>query len=175
MENLLLFFVFFLERDPLYFLSPRPGSFLDFCFLISTLCHLIPQGRLSRDFLFSLLYSDPCLLFPQDRVRASRGFFSSVIFLTLFCCFPRAGAELLEVLQTNVVGVHLTTAYFLPLVRKGQAKKIINISTTMSSISGNLAGLNGKGFFPGHFLSYRTSKAALNMGENPCSYPPLCQ
>ena len=66
-----------------------------------------------------------------------------------------------------MVGVHLTTTHFLPLVRKGQAKKIVNVSTVMSSIAGNLSALNGGGFFPDRFISYRVSKAALNMGEHP--------
>lgn len=60
-------------------------------------------------------------------------------------------------LSTNVTGVHRVTAAFLPLLSKGQAKKIVNVTSTLGSIG--LSDGSGMTFHP----SYKISKAALNM------------
>jgi len=65
--------------------------------------------------------------------------------------------DLNNVLTTNVTAVHLVTQAFLPLLEKGNLKKIVNITSTLGSIS-----------LAGEFLSspapaYKISKAALNM------------
>jgi len=71
--------------------------------------------------------------------------------------------DLLPIFQTNVVGVQLITQAFLPLLKaaiKNDGKdkqtsvpKVVNITSGMGSIAQNTGGL----------LSYRVSKAALNM------------
>lgn len=61
--------------------------------------------------------------------------------------------KLQESFAVNSLGPLRVTQALLENLRKGQAKKIINISTIMASISGN----NGGAY------AYRSSKAALNM------------
>lgn len=56
--------------------------------------------------------------------------------------------------ETNAYGALRVTQALLPLLRKGQGKKILHISTRMGSLSLNSAGGS---------YSYRISKAALNM------------
>ncbi|KAH8695474.1 putative short-chain dehydrogenase [Talaromyces proteolyticus] len=60
-------------------------------------------------------------------------------------------------LSTNVTGVHRVTSTFLPLLTRGKAKKIVNITSTLGSIG--LAKQSGVIYCP----SYSISKAALNM------------
>ncbi|CRG92570.1 hypothetical protein PISL3812_09632 [Talaromyces islandicus] len=60
-------------------------------------------------------------------------------------------------LSTNVTGVHRVTAAFLPLLSRGQVKKIVNVSSTLGSIE--LSVRSPATFHP----SYKISKAALNM------------
>ena len=57
----------------------------------------------------------------------------------------------------NVKGVHRVTSTFLPLMFKGKEKKIVNISTTVGSIS------LSKQFAMSPTPSYKITKAALNM------------
>ena len=59
-----------------------------------------------------------------------------------------------EVFDVNVLGPLRVTRRFLPLVEKGQEKKIVHISSLMGSIDDNKSG---------GFYSYRISKTALNM------------
>ncbi|KAH8824194.1 dehydrogenase [Flagelloscypha sp. PMI_526] len=61
-------------------------------------------------------------------------------------------------LKTNVLGAHLVTSSFLPLIRKSHVKKIFNVSTGGSSF-----GLSRPLYraVPSH--AYKVSKAALNM------------
>jgi NAD(P)-dependent dehydrogenase (short-subunit alcohol dehydrogenase family) len=66
-------------------------------------------------------------------------------------------ADLDTTLSTNVTSVHRVTAAFLPLLSQGQAKKIVNVSSTMGSI--DLSVRSGVTYHP----SYKISKAALNM------------
>ncbi|KAK9905692.1 hypothetical protein WJX75_004687 [Coccomyxa subellipsoidea] len=72
--------------------------------------------------------------------------------------------ELKDILITNVVGPLLVTQHLLPLIRKGTKKQIVNISSTMGSVSGALKylkeGLNPMSKMQ---LGYRASKSALNM------------
>ncbi|OJD29425.1 short chain oxidoreductase [Diplodia corticola] len=68
-----------------------------------------------------------------------------------------AMSDLDETFKINVTGVHYVTTAFLPLLEKGQLKKIINISTTLGSI-----GLS-KTYAQMPVPSYKISKAALNM------------
>lgn len=66
-------------------------------------------------------------------------------------------ADLELTLSTNVTSVHRVTSAFLPLLSKGQTKKIVNVSSTLGSIG--LSAGSGMTFHP----SYKISKAALNM------------
>jgi NAD(P)-dependent dehydrogenase (short-subunit alcohol dehydrogenase family) len=59
----------------------------------------------------------------------------------------------LLVFRTNSLGPILTAQQFLPLLRKGEKSKLISLSSSYGSISGN------SGQFPYH---YSSSKAALN-------------
>lgn len=69
----------------------------------------------------------------------------------------RALDALEPTLNTNVVSVHRVSAAFLPLLSKGTRKTIVNMSSTMGSIS-------LKDVTPRHPVpSYNISKAALNM------------
>lgn len=62
--------------------------------------------------------------------------------------------QMLQSFKINVVGPLMTTKAFLPNLRRGHDPKIINISSSAGSISDNRSG---------GLLSYRVSKAALNM------------
>ena len=64
-------------------------------------------------------------------------------------------------LRTNVVGQTLATRALLPLLRKGQSKKIIFISSDAASL-GQIAGDNTA-------CSYCSTKAALNMSIKVCT------
>ena len=59
-----------------------------------------------------------------------------------------------KALSVNTVGPVRTTLSLLPNLRSGKGRKIINITTDVSSIAGNTEG---------GFYGYRESKAALNM------------
>ncbi|KAF4544511.1 Short-chain dehydrogenase/reductase SDR [Lasiodiplodia theobromae] len=65
--------------------------------------------------------------------------------------------DLPDVLNVNVVGVHNVTRAFLPQLRKGTQKKIINISSGLGSMG--WAHFTAPHLFP----AYKVSKAALNM------------
>ncbi|RAK89142.1 short-chain dehydrogenase-like protein [Aspergillus costaricaensis CBS 115574] len=73
----------------------------------------------------------------------------------------RGGIENMDnldsVFHTNVTSAHLVTSAFLPLLRKGNLKKVVNISTTLGSIT--MAPRFA--LFP--VPAYKVSKAALNM------------
>ncbi|RAR00742.1 short-chain dehydrogenase/reductase SDR [Stemphylium lycopersici] len=66
--------------------------------------------------------------------------------------------DLMETLNVNVFGTHNATRAFLPLLKKGELKKVINISSSIGSMT--LSGTLGK-FQPSP--AYRVSKAAVNM------------
>jgi NAD(P)-dependent dehydrogenase (short-subunit alcohol dehydrogenase family) len=61
--------------------------------------------------------------------------------------------DLMDNFRVNVGGTHLVVKHLYPLVKKGNEKKIINISSTMGSIEKSSGGST----------PYRVSKAALNM------------
>ncbi|PYI08315.1 short-chain dehydrogenase-like protein [Aspergillus sclerotiicarbonarius CBS 121057] len=65
--------------------------------------------------------------------------------------------DLDSVFHTNVTSAHIVTSAFLPLLKKGTQKKVINISTTLGSI----AMAPRYAIFP--VPAYKISKAALNM------------
>ncbi|KAH7411239.1 dehydrogenase [Cadophora sp. MPI-SDFR-AT-0126] len=65
--------------------------------------------------------------------------------------------DLTEVLNVNVFGVHNVTRAFLPLLRRGQLKKIANISSSLGSMT-----LSAMGKFQ-PTPAYKVSKTAVNM------------
>ena len=87
-------------------------------------------------------------------------------------CACRQGQDFEEVLATNVVGSFRVTAAFLPLLRLGSQKKIVNVSSTMGSLSLH-SKLGAASEQPQHWaqigLPYCASKAALSMRE--CDLP----
>ncbi|KAF9238165.1 hypothetical protein DTO027I6_7872 [Penicillium roqueforti] len=62
-----------------------------------------------------------------------------------------------ETFNVNVTGPHLASRAFLPLLRKGEKKTVINISTTLGSMA------MADAFRPLPSPAYKISKAALNM------------
>ncbi|KAH8804302.1 short-chain dehydrogenase-like protein [Flagelloscypha sp. PMI_526] len=66
-------------------------------------------------------------------------------------------SDLDETLHVNLTGTHKVTAAFLPLLRKGKAKKIANVSSPL----GLLSLVPRYGVIPSP--AYKISKAALNM------------
>ncbi|KAH7042847.1 short-chain dehydrogenase-like protein [Macrophomina phaseolina] len=65
--------------------------------------------------------------------------------------------DLEETFKVNVAGVHYVTSAFLPLLKRGSLKKVINISAIISSINKASASKHL------HVPAYKISKAALNM------------
>jgi NAD(P)-dependent dehydrogenase (short-subunit alcohol dehydrogenase family) len=63
-------------------------------------------------------------------------------------------SELVEVFDVNAAGPFRVTQALLPALEAGAGKKIVHLSSTMGSISGNRSG---------GYYAYRMSKAALNM------------
>lgn len=68
-----------------------------------------------------------------------------------------SNAQLQDVFRTNVSSVQAMTSVLLPLLKRGNTKKVINISTSMGSI----ALVKNYAFAPTH--AYKITKAALNM------------
>lgn len=64
--------------------------------------------------------------------------------------------ELNKTFVTNVIGPILVIEAFVPLMKKAPTKKIVNISSILGSLTNNWGG----------GLSYRVSKAALNMASD---------
>ncbi|MBC7808947.1 MAG: SDR family oxidoreductase [Akkermansiaceae bacterium] len=64
---------------------------------------------------------------------------------------------------TNVWGVIATTQAFLPLVKNSPAGRIVNVSSTMGSLTAMSDPANQYGGGGAYASAYRTSKAALNM------------
>lgn len=75
-------------------------------------------------------------------------------------------------LTTNVVGSFHVTSTFLPLLRLGRQKKIVNVSSTMASLKLH-SRLGPASQQPQHWaqigLPYCASKAALSMREPYCA------
>lgn len=65
--------------------------------------------------------------------------------------------DLTETFHTNVTGTHNVTRAFLPLLREGRRKLVVNISTTLGSMT--LAPVYKGSPTP----AYKITKAALNM------------
>ncbi|KAJ5885977.1 uncharacterized protein N7473_008651 [Penicillium subrubescens] len=62
-----------------------------------------------------------------------------------------------DIFHTNVTSVHNVTQAFLPLLRKGEKKVVINISTTLGSFA------KAEVYRQSPTPAYKISKAALNM------------
>lgn len=62
-----------------------------------------------------------------------------------------------DTFKVNVTGVHYVTSAFLPLLKKGGLKKVINISTTLGSIGKSAT------YSAVPTPAYKITKAALNM------------
>ena len=62
--------------------------------------------------------------------------------------------QLTQVMDINVCGIIRAVRRFLPALRKGQDKRIVNITSLMGSISDNNSG---------RYSAYRISKAGVNM------------
>ncbi|RHZ57449.1 hypothetical protein CDV55_104632 [Aspergillus turcosus] len=73
------------------------------------------------------------------------------------CSQDSAGEDLTQTFHTNVTGTHNVTRAFLPLLREGQRKLVVNISTTLGSMT--LASVYKGAPTP----AYKITKAALNM------------
>ncbi|QIW98339.1 hypothetical protein AMS68_003857 [Peltaster fructicola] len=65
--------------------------------------------------------------------------------------------DLTNIFRINVGSVQAVTSSLLPLLEKGKTRKVINISTTLGSIT------HSKVYDWAPATSYKTSKAALNM------------
>ena len=75
-----------------------------------------------------------------------------------------------HVLLTNVVGTFAMTKAFLPLLKQGKKKTIINISSDAGCLTQNASFIHdNRPSDAGMALSYRASKVALNMGKRPLS------
>ncbi|KAK3984331.1 hypothetical protein QBC44DRAFT_337171 [Cladorrhinum sp. PSN332] len=76
------------------------------------------------------------------------------------CHYVSDGVKSMDTLQhdltTNVMGVHWVTQAFLPILQKGKMKKVVNITTTLGSIT--LAQQMAVYACP----AYKISKAAMN-------------
>jgi NAD(P)-dependent dehydrogenase (short-subunit alcohol dehydrogenase family) len=66
-----------------------------------------------------------------------------------------------EVYETNLFGVVRVTQAFIGLLKKSTAPRIVNVSTSMASLT--LAADLTDGNYPTRFALYQSSKAALNM------------
>jgi len=72
--------------------------------------------------------------------------------------------DLKTVLLTNVVGTFAVTKAFLPLLKQGKMKTILNISSDAGCLSQNASFIHDDSpSDAGMALSYRTSKVAVNM------------
>ncbi|MFL5348057.1 MAG: SDR family oxidoreductase [Hyalangium sp.] len=70
--------------------------------------------------------------------------------------------DMAHVMETNAIGPMRMASALLPLVLKGNTRKIVHLTTRMGSLTENTpAGVYG---FAGGAYAYRMSKAALNQG-----------
>ncbi|KAK2718276.1 hypothetical protein QYM36_005548, partial [Artemia franciscana] len=77
--------------------------------------------------------------------------------------------EMLDVYNTDVVGALVVTRAFRPLMEKSDVKKIVNLSSTMGSLTANQPG-DKRGLGHGNATGYRCAKAALNMATRNLAY-----
>lgn len=81
--------------------------------------------------------------------------------------FCRELEDLKQVLLTNVVGTFAVTKAFLPLLKQGKKKVIVNMSSDAGCLTQNASFIHdNKPSDAGMALSYRTSKVAVNMGKH---------
>ena len=74
--------------------------------------------------------------------------------------------DLKHVLLTNVVGTFAVTKAFLPLLKSGKKKTIINMSSDAGCLTQNASFIHdNRPSDAGMALSYRASKVAVNMGK----------
>jgi NAD(P)-dependent dehydrogenase (short-subunit alcohol dehydrogenase family) len=66
-----------------------------------------------------------------------------------------------EVYETNLLGVVRVTQAFIGLMRKSAEPRIVNVSTSMASLT--LAADLGNSNYPTRYVIYQSSKSALNM------------
>ena len=69
-------------------------------------------------------------------------------------------SDLPAVLDTNVTGTHITTTAFLPMLRKGRRKTIVNFSSTLGCIT---TAQTKPGLMKVAFPAYKISKASTHM------------
>ena len=84
------------------------------------------------------------------------------IFLDEGPCSTLEVDTLRRTYETNVFGVFAVTQAFLPLLRKSEAGRIVNMSSGLGSLAQN-SDPNGKKHAGVKPLAYNSSKAALNM------------
>ncbi len=71
-----------------------------------------------------------------------------------------------QVLMINVVGTFAVTKAFLPMLKSGNKKTIVNISSDAACLTLMYSMIHAKdGMDAGMGLSYKASKVAVNMGE----------
>lgn len=70
-------------------------------------------------------------------------------------------AAVRQVLETNFIGALMVTQAMLPLLRAAPAARIVNVSSSLGSLTGN-ADPSSK-YYSQRFIGYNASKAALNM------------
>lgn len=70
-------------------------------------------------------------------------------------------AALRRIMETNFIGAFAVTRAMLPLLRKSKAARIVNLSSSLGSLSVN--GDPSSPFYSARLLGYNASKAALNM------------
>ncbi|PKY02379.1 putative short chain oxidoreductase [Aspergillus campestris IBT 28561] len=98
-----------------------------------------------------------------DRIQRTHGNLDVLINNAGVGSYTRGGVtemdatDLTDVMNTNVTGTHRVTQAFLPLLRRGTRKSIVNISTTMASLD------KAQTYKDMPVPAYRISKAALNM------------
>lgn len=66
-----------------------------------------------------------------------------------------------KVLETNFIGALAVTQAMLPLLRKSRAARIVNLSSSLGSLSVNSDPTSP--YFAQRYIGYNASKAALNM------------
>ena len=79
--------------------------------------------------------------------------------------------DLQQVLNINVVGTFAVTKAFLPLLKAGHKRTIVNISSDAACLTLMYSMIHAKdGLDAGKGLSYKASKCAVNMRKLPALY-----
>lgn len=66
-----------------------------------------------------------------------------------------------RIMETNFIGTLAVTQAMLPLLRKSQAGRVVNLATTLGSLAIN--GDPSSPYYSARLIGYNASKAALNM------------